>query len=122
MCGRHEASVDEDDIAIEGFERREDPITAATFGDCLYQGFAIVAIAPLHDDVEIFAVGRIDLRPSFWSRRSDGRRMDAPLDSFDQIALPREAMQLPDAEADQHCKASQRGNDDCRYSDQGAAA
>jgi hypothetical protein len=38
----------------------------------------------------------------------------ALLDTLDQIALPCQAMQLPDTEADEHCKARQRGNDDRR--------
>jgi hypothetical protein len=42
--------------------------------------------------------------------------MDALLDALDQIALPCQAMHLPDAEADEHGKARQRSDDDRGYS------
>ncbi len=38
--------------------------------------------------------------------------MNSLFDPFDQIALPGEPMQLPDAEADERGKAGQRGNED----------
>jgi hypothetical protein len=111
---RYETAIDQDHIAIDGFQRRDDPETAAALGDGLHQSLAIVAIASSNEDVQIFAICSIDLRPLLSSRRSHRRAMNALLDALDQVALPRQAMDLPNAQADQRRKAGQRGNDDCR--------
>ena len=85
VLGWHEAAVDEDDVTVGQLQRRQHPVAGAQHGTGLHEGLVLVQEGAAHADLPVFIVITIDGGPVGRRRQGHRGRMDARIDTGDQV-------------------------------------